>query len=125
MTGRILSSLSAGMGGGGMGKGRGGGRAGGGFRSVPPAATASTVVKPGQTRRLPTPLVRLSGPSGDGGVTMPRQGEPLAILDVDSLAGASPRLRAAVKRLARENAPQTVAQLVLWHVGIGIDWSRL
>jgi hypothetical protein len=27
--------------------------------------------------------------------------------------------------LAREKAPQTVAQLVLWHVGIGIDWSTL
>jgi hypothetical protein len=56
---------------------------------------------------------------------MPRQGEPLEILDIDALAGASPRLRAAVKRLAQEKAPQTVAQLVLWHVGIGIDWSRL
>jgi hypothetical protein len=124
-----MRSLTAGMGGGGggmgMGMGAGGGRAGGGFRSVPPAAMASVEVKPGQTRRLPTPLVRLSGPPADGGLAMPRQGEPLAILDVDTLAGASPRLRAAVKRLAREKAPQTVAQLVVWHVGAGLDWREL
>jgi hypothetical protein len=56
---------------------------------------------------------------------MPRPGEPLEVLDIDAVAGASPRLRTAVKRLAQEKAPQTVAQLVLWHVGLGIDWSRL
>jgi hypothetical protein len=124
-----MRSLTAGMGGGGggmgMGMGGGGGRAGGGFRSVPPAALASALVKPGQTRRLPTPLVRLSSPSAEGALAMPRQGEPLAILDVDTLAEASPRLRAAVKQLAGEKAPQSVAQLVLWHVGAGLDWSRL
>ena len=52
-------------------------------------------------------------------------GELLAVLDIDALPGASPRLRTAVKRLAQEKAPQTVAQLVLWHVGTGLDWSRL
>jgi hypothetical protein len=56
---------------------------------------------------------------------MPRRGEPLAVLDIDALAGASPRLRAAVKRLAQEQTPQTVAQLVLWHLGTGLDWSRV
>jgi hypothetical protein len=56
---------------------------------------------------------------------MPRPGEPLALLDIDAQAGASPRLRAAVKRMAEEKAPQTVAQLVLWHVRTGLDWSRL
>ena len=121
----LTSGMGGGMGGGGMGMGGGGGRAGGGFRSVPPAAPASALVKPGQTRRLPTPLVRLSGPPAEGDLAMPRQGEPLKILDVDALAGASPRLRTAVKRLAQEKAPQTVAQLVLWHVGAGLDWSHL
>ena len=126
---RSLSSGLGGLGGGGLGGGLGGGGLGGGFgggfRSVAPTAPASALVKPGQTRRLPTPLVSLSGPSDEGDLSMPRQGEPLEILDVDAFAGASPRLRAAVKRLAREQAPQTVAQLVLWHVGIGIDWSLL
>ncbi len=48
-----------------------------------------------------------------------------SFLDIDAVAGASPRLRAAVKRLAEKKAPQTVAQLVLWQVGLGIDWSAL
>ena len=112
-------------GGGGVGGGGGFGGGGGGFRSVAPTAPASALVKPGQTRHLPTPLVSLSGPSDEGELSMPCQGEPLEILDVDALPGASPRLRAAVKMLAQGKAPQTVAQLVLWHVGIGIDWSRL
>jgi hypothetical protein len=56
---------------------------------------------------------------------MPRAGEPLEVLDIDSLAGVSPRVRTAVKQLAQEQAPQTVAQLVLWHLGTGLDWSRL
>jgi hypothetical protein len=56
---------------------------------------------------------------------MPREGEPLKILDIDAIAGVDARLRAAVKRLAEEKAPQSVAQLVLWHVGAGIDWPQL
>ena len=115
-----------GLGGGGLGGGGlGGGGFGGGFRSVPPAAPASALVKPGQTRHLATPLVNLSGPSVEGALAMPRRGEPLAVLDIDALPGASPRLRTAVKRLAQEQAPQTVAQLILWNVRTGLDWSRL
>jgi hypothetical protein len=120
--------LGGGLGGGGFGAGGGFGGAGGfggGFRSVPPAAPASALIKPGQTRRLPTPLVNLSGPTAEGKLAMPREGEPLTLLDIDAQAGTRPLLQAAVKRLARENAPQTVAQLVLWHVGTGLDWSRL
>jgi hypothetical protein len=130
-----IRSLSVGLGGlgGGAGGGQGGlgggglggGGFGGGFRSVAPAAQPSALVKPGQTRHLPTPLVSLSGPSVEGDFSMPRTGEPLEILDIDAVAGATPRLRAAVKRLAEEKAPQTVAQLVLWNIGLGIDWSRL
>jgi hypothetical protein len=56
---------------------------------------------------------------------VPRQGELLEILDIDAVAGARPELRAAVKRLAEEQAPQTVAQLVLWQVRTGLDWSQL
>jgi hypothetical protein len=56
---------------------------------------------------------------------MPRQGEPLEVLDVDAVPGTGDRLRAAVKRLAAEKAPQSVAQLVLWNVGAGMDWPRL
>ncbi|MDR3632637.1 MAG: hypothetical protein P4L84_02305, partial [Isosphaeraceae bacterium] len=114
-----------GLGGGGLGGGGLGGGLGGGFRSLPPTAAASALVKPGQTRRIATPLVSLSGPSAEGNLPMPREGEPLEIVDIDALAGAGPRLRAAVKQLAQEKAPETVAQLVLWHVGSGIDWSSL
>jgi hypothetical protein len=92
---------------------------------VPPAAPASALIKPGQSRRLPTPLVNLSGPTVEGKLAMPREGEPLELLDIAAQAGASPRLRDVVKRLAAENAPQTVSQLALWKVGTGLDWSRL
>ena len=127
---RSLTSSAGGLGGGGQGGGLGGGGLGGGgfgggFRSVSPIAPASALVRPGQTRRLPTPLVSLSAPSAEGNLAMPRPGEPLAILDIDAQASASPRLRTAVKRLAQEQAPQTVAQLVLWNVRTGLDWSRL
>ena len=118
--------LGGGLGGGGLGGGAlGGGGFGGGFRSVAPAAPASALVKPGQTRRLATPLVSLSGPSAEGDLAMPRRGEPLAVLDIDALPKSKPPTRTAVKRLAQEQAPQTVAQLVLWNVRTGVDWPRL
>jgi hypothetical protein len=56
---------------------------------------------------------------------MPRKGEVLEIRDIDTIEAISPRLQNAVKRLAEGKAPETVAQLVLWHVGYGIDWPTL
>jgi hypothetical protein len=115
-----------GLGGGGLGGGGlGGGGFGGGFRSVPPAGVASAVVRPGQTRGLPTRLVSLSGPSAGPAPVMPQKGEVLEIRDIDTIEAISPRLQDVVKRLAEEKAPETVAQLVLWHMGYGIDWPTL
>jgi hypothetical protein len=56
---------------------------------------------------------------------MPQEGETLRIGDIHAIEGVSPRLRNVVKRLAEEKAPETVAQLVLWHLGYGIDWPTL
>ncbi len=56
---------------------------------------------------------------------MPREGEVLKLRDIDAIEGVSPRLRDVVKRLAEEKAPETVSQLVLWHLGYGIDWPTL
>jgi hypothetical protein len=56
---------------------------------------------------------------------MPQDGEVLEIRDIDTIEGISPRLKHLVKRLAEEKAPETVAQLVLWHVGYGLDWPAL
>ncbi|WP_422931808.1 hypothetical protein [Singulisphaera sp. PoT] len=114
-----------GLGGGGVGGGGAGGGFGGGFRSLPPAGPASAVIRPGQSRRLPTRLVSLTGPGADAGLVSPRRGEPLRILDVDAVEGINPSLREVIKRLAEEKTPETVAQLVLWHLGQGLDWSRL
>jgi hypothetical protein len=69
--------------------------------------------------------VNLSGPTVEGKLAMPHEGEPLELLDIDAQAGASPRLRAVIERLATAKAPQTVSQLVLWNVATGLDWSRL
>ena len=116
-----------GLGGGGLGGGGlgGGGLGGGGFRSVPPAGLPSAVVGPGQTRKLPTRLVSLSEPVADSGLVMPQKGEVLEIRDIHAIEGISPRLRNVVERLAEEKAPETVSQLVLWHLWYGIDWPTL
>jgi hypothetical protein len=115
-----------GIGGGGFGGGGfGGGGGGGGFRSIPPAGAASALVRPGQTRELPTRLVSLSGPAAGSGVVMPQKGEALEIRDIETIEGINPQLQKVVKRLAEEKAPETVAQLVLWHLGYAIDWPTL
>jgi hypothetical protein len=113
--------------GGGLAGGAGGGMGmmGGGFRSMPPTGPPSTVVAPGQTRNLPTRLVNLSGPGADMRIPVPAQGEPLQILDGGSDPRMNPRLQAAMTRLAAEKAPETVSQLVMWHIGVGLDWSTL
>ena len=56
---------------------------------------------------------------------MPREGEVLEIRDINAIEGVSPRIREVVERLAAEKAPETVSQLVLWHLGYGIDWPTL
>jgi hypothetical protein len=56
---------------------------------------------------------------------MPQMGEFLEIRDIDTFEAINPRARAAVKRLAEAKAPETVAQLVLWHVGYELDWQTL
>jgi hypothetical protein len=114
-----------GLGGGGLGAGAGGGGFGGGFRSVPPAGAASAVLRPGQTRALPTRLVSLSSPAAGAAPAMPGRGEPLEIRDVDRLEEVEPRIRNLLKTLAAEKAPEAVAQLVLWHLGHGTDWPAL
>jgi hypothetical protein len=104
-----------GMGMGGMGMG---------MRSVPPTGLPETTLKPGQTRRLPTPLVSLNTPDVNAQVTMPRQGEKLQIGDVSQL-NQSPQARAALKRLAQDKAPRAIVQLVMWHVAAGLDWETI
>jgi hypothetical protein len=56
---------------------------------------------------------------------MPRGGEVLEIRDINAIDGISPRIREVVETLAAEKAPETVSQLVLWHLGYGIDWPTL
>jgi hypothetical protein len=83
------------------------------------------VLKPNQTRNLPTRLVSLSGPTAEAKVPAPAKGESLQVLDIDQISTSSPRLRAAVKALAAEKAPETVSQLVLWQLTLEIDWPTM
>ena len=65
----MMGGMMGGMGGGMMG-GMGGGMMGGmggGMRSVPPTDLPSALLKPGQTRHLPTRLVSLSPPDPQEG----------------------------------------------------------
>jgi hypothetical protein len=124
---RTLMVGMSGMGGmGGMGGGMGGmgmgGMGGGGFRSVPPTALPDATLQPGQTRRLATRLVSLDGPAADGSVAFPAEGEKLLIGDIDQI-NSDARVQKALRRLAADKAPETVAQLVLWNVAARLDWS--
>jgi hypothetical protein len=130
-TWNVASLYSGGMGGmgmggmgmGGMGMGMGGmGGMGGGFRSVPPSGLPHATLKPRQTRHLATRLVRLSRPD-EAGPSLPAKGERLRIGDIATLT-ADARVQAALRRLAEEKAPQTVAQLVAWRVS-GLEWDEV
>jgi hypothetical protein len=125
-------SLMIGMiGGGGMGMGGGQGMGGGGLgmggrgmRSVPPTGVPFAVIEPGQTRHLATRLVSFGGPTVDGRVAFPAQGERLELSDLAS-SGAAARTQAAFRRLADDKAPTLISQLVLWNVGLGLDWDAI
>ncbi|MBX6315472.1 MAG: hypothetical protein IRY99_21555 [Isosphaeraceae bacterium] len=95
-----------------------------GFRSVPPTGLPHATLKPGQTRHLPTQLFSLRGPAPDGRVALPAKGERLTIGDIGQV-NDDPWVRVALKRLAEDKAPPTVAQLVLWHVHNGLSWETI
>ena len=120
--------MMGGMGMGGMGGGMGGmgggmGGMGGGFRSIPPTDLPTATLAPGQSRGLKTRLVRLGGPNAEGGVDFPAQGEPLTLGDV-AQTDASPKVQAALRRLARDGAPEAVSQLALW-AAAGMPWNTI
>jgi hypothetical protein len=55
---------------------------------------------------------------------MPAQDEPLTVGSIEQITGDR-RTWAALKRLAEDKAPPTLAQLVLWHVADGFDWDTI
>jgi hypothetical protein len=81
------------------------------------------MLAPGQSRDLKTRMVSLNGPDDEGGVSFPSQGEPLTIGDVSQLQVA-PKVQEALRRLARDKAPENVSQLALW-AAAGMSWSDL
>jgi hypothetical protein len=118
-----MGGMGGGMGGMGGGMGGMGGGMGGGMRSIPPTGSPHATLNPGQTRSLPTPLVSLSGPTEDLQVALPGKGEKLELGSIDD-EDAPPILRAALKRLAQEKAPDTIAQLVVWRLA-GVEWQMI
>jgi hypothetical protein len=124
-----------GMGGGmmgGMGGMGGGGMMGGGMRSapprlmrsIPPTSLPHATLNPNQTRNLPTRLVSLGGPDENSNVALPQKGEPLQIGDISQLTNKS-KVQAALRQLAAEKAPDTVAQLVMWRLAANLDWPTI
>jgi hypothetical protein len=55
---------------------------------------------------------------------MPEKGESLQIGDIADLTDNA-QVQKALRLLAAEKAPDTVAQLVLWRVAGGIDWALI
>ncbi len=125
----LMMGMMMGMGGG-MGMMGGGmgmmGGMGGGFRSVPATGLPETTLAPHQSRHLPTAVVGLSGPIAerDGRPLVPELGEKYRVGSITEVTEDS-RTQAAMKRLAEDKAPQTVAQLVLWNVAAKIDWETI
>jgi hypothetical protein len=122
-------SLMMGMGGGGMMGGMGGmgggmGGMGGGMRSVPPSELPFADLKPKQTRHLPTSLVSLTNPGGEGGLALPAQGEKLRIVGDIVRVSDDPLVQKALRRLASGLAPASVSQLVMWRL-VGLDWETI
>src|SRR5262249_27667971 len=82
-------------------------------------------LQPGQTRHLPTNVVNLGGPTaGASTVSLPAKNEVLRIGAVGE-ASPNPRVAKALKRLAAEKAPPTVAQLVMWKLTANRPWDEL
>jgi len=97
---------------------------GGGFRSIPPTGLPEALVKPGETRRLPTNVVSLDPPADGQRLSVPAEGEKLRIGDVKN-SRADGRVAEALRRLAVEKAPKTVSQLVIWKLLTDSDWDKL
>ncbi len=121
-----MGGMGGGMGGMGGGMGGMGGGMGGGMRSVPPTSLPFANLKPGQKRDLPTRLVSLSQPDleSETGLSFPAKDEKLQLGDVSQL-NADPSVQKALKRLAADKAPATISQLVMWRLGVGMDWDRI
>src|SRR5262249_11946533 len=113
-----------GMGMGGMGGGMGG-MMGGGMRSVPPTDLPFAELKPKQTRHLPTRLVSLSSPDPQGCLALPEKGEKLRIVGDIADVNNDPLVQKALKRLAKDKAPTTISQLVMWRLAAGLDWDAI
>jgi hypothetical protein len=96
---------------------------GGGMRSIPPTDLPNATLNPGQSRGLSTRIVSLNAPDPDGNFGFPAKGEPLTIGDVSQL-GASVKVQEALRRLARDKAPEVVSQLVLW-AAAGMAWDDI
>jgi len=124
--GSMGGGMMGGMGMGGMGGGMGGmgGGMGGGFRSVPPTDLPTALLQPGQTRELATRVVSLNPPSPQSGVLLPKPGERLLIGDVAQIS-TDLKVQKALRRLARDDAPEIIAQLVMWNLAGKLDWLTI
>lgn len=120
--GRGMMMGMGGRGMGGMGMGMSG--RGGGFRSVPSGRTPETTLKAKETRHLSTLAISLDRPGDDGRAIVPAKGERLRLGEVGQLKLGS-RTEQVLKRLGATGVPESMAQLVLWNVAAGVDWSRL
>jgi hypothetical protein len=95
-----------------------------GFRSVPVTGLPNLTLDARQRRTMPTRLVSLSGPNARGEALHPGKGERLHIGDIGDRT-QDRRVQIALRRLAERKAPPSLAQLVMWHVADGLDWTRV
>src|SRR5262249_28997906 len=65
-----------------------------------------------------------AGPEPDGHIAMPAQGESLQLNEIGRI-NTDPWTRKVLRRLAEDQTPPNVAQVVLWHVSGGLNWDTL
>jgi hypothetical protein len=68
--------------------------------------------------------VSITPPDLQTGLQLPTKGEPLELVDIAQV-NDSARVQKALRRLASEKAPTSLAQLVMWRVSAGLDWDTI
>ena len=66
----------------------------------------------------------LDAPTEDGTIRLPAEGEKLRVGDVAQV-NRDARVQKALRRLAAEKAPESITQMVMWHVAQGLDWDAV
>ena len=73
---------------------------------------------------MATRLITLSSTDPANPVVVPAKDEPLKISDISQVS-KDPKIAKALRRLAADKAPNSLAQLVMWSISGGLSWETI